>query len=244
MPIQPCRYRLRFVLVFNLVFEFFVKGIDRRELIHPLIGTASVDQHAIRSITPRRTLVWWHGRLAHRCPNILNDIDAGADVTTGGDGPDHLAGIGDVNVIVDHDDKLAAVGASAGASGDEQRLFGVPGIALFNGNNGEGPWLATVNKTPYAYHFRDASFFKLLPKRGGTEGDRQVTRRRLERRRAEENRVISIIHPFHGHHRSFTDIFIGKISRPFAERSFFWHLFVFHRWQLAFEHDFRVGGNV
>ncbi len=44
-------------------------------------------------------------------------------MAAGGDGPDHLRRVGDVDVVIDDDDKFAAVGAGARAGGDEQSLF-------------------------------------------------------------------------------------------------------------------------
>src|SRR3989304_5511771 len=53
----PQKLKLEFPLACNLIFEFLGKRVDRRELVHPLVGPAGIDQHAVRGVNARRAFL-------------------------------------------------------------------------------------------------------------------------------------------------------------------------------------------
>src|SRR5215208_5587840 len=103
------RESLQFKFLCDFILEIFFEGVDRGKLIHPLIGTAGVDEHAVRSVAARRAFFRRHGGLAHRGPDVFDYIDAAAHITASSDGPDDLAGIGNIDVVVYDHDKFAAI---------------------------------------------------------------------------------------------------------------------------------------
>src|SRR5262249_11616177 len=139
--------------------------------------------------------------------------------------------------------KLSPVGSSPRARGNEQCLFGVSGITLLDGDHGEWARLAAVNETPDALHFGNSGLLQLLPKRSGTERDGEITGWGFQRRRAQHNRIISIIDPLHHHDWRFADVLLGEITRPLPKGSFLGHLLVLHVRKLTFENDSGMRGN-
>src|SRR3990170_3938216 len=53
----PQKLNLKFPLAGDLILEFLGKRVDRRELVHPLIRPAGINQHAVRGIAARRALL-------------------------------------------------------------------------------------------------------------------------------------------------------------------------------------------
>src|SRR4029434_9395914 len=105
-------------------------------------------------------------------------------VTARSDRPDDVGRVGDIDIVIDDHDKLSSVSSRPRARGNEQRLFGVPGIALLDCDHGERARLAAVNETPDALDFRNSRFLQLLPEGGGAERDREITGRGVEDRKS------------------------------------------------------------
>ncbi len=113
-------------------------------------------------------------------------------------------------------------------------------VTLLDGDHRKRPGLTAVNEAPNPFDFGDAGFLQLLPERRRTERYREVTRRRFERRRAEQDRIVAVVNALDLHDRRLADVGVGEIAGPFAEGTFFRHLCVFHRQNIAFEHDLCV----
>ena len=89
-------------------------------------------------------------------------------MTTGSDCPNHIGGIGDIDVIIDHHDEFTLVGSGTGAGGNQQRLFRVAGITLLDGYDTMRPRLTAINESPNAFDLRNSRFLQLFPLPGST----------------------------------------------------------------------------
>src|SRR5262249_56663246 len=107
-----------------------------------------------RSLASRRAVFRRQSMFATGGPAPFHNVEALADVTAGSDCPDDVGRVGDIDIVVHDYDKLATVGSRPRASGHQQRLFGVSGIALLDGDHGKRARLAAVDETPDALHFR------------------------------------------------------------------------------------------
>src|ERR1044071_10072802 len=125
------------------------------------------EERSVRSITTWRAFFRWHGRLANRCPNILHNINSAAHIAASRNCPNDLARIGNINIVVHDNNEFASICACAGTSRDQQRLFGVAGIALLDRDHRKGSGLAAVDKTPDAFDLGYACLLELFPERRG-----------------------------------------------------------------------------
>src|SRR5688500_10427025 len=166
--------RLNLKFFADLVLEFFSESIHRRELIHPFERPASVDQYAIGGIATRRALFGRQRRLAHGGPHAFNDVEIFTHMAASGNRPDNVGRIGDVDVVIDNHDELAAIGAGTSAGGDEQSLFRMTCVALFDGYDGKRSRLAAVYKPPYYFDLGNACLLQLIPKPGIADPRRQI----------------------------------------------------------------------
>src|ERR1700745_1817179 len=89
---------LQLPLLLYLILDFLGKSVNRRKLIHPFIGPAGINQHAIRGIAPRRALFGGQGRFADRGPDTFHHVQSFPNMTARRDGPYNVGGIGNVDV--------------------------------------------------------------------------------------------------------------------------------------------------
>src|SRR5262249_51464071 len=83
----------------DLLFHVRRERVDLGEFIHPAIGPAGVDQHAVGGVAARRALVRRDRGIGRRSPYVFDEINAFARIAAGRDSPDHVAQIGDVHVV-------------------------------------------------------------------------------------------------------------------------------------------------
>ena len=116
----------------DLLLEFRGELHNIRELIRPLIRTAGIDQHAIGGISSGRTGGRFDRGLRRRGPDAFDDIDTFADVAARGHCPDDIGRVGDIDIVIDHDDEFTAIGAGPRACGLQRGLLGMTGVALLD----------------------------------------------------------------------------------------------------------------
>src|SRR5436305_5240024 len=125
-------FEQRSILVVELILEFVAHCVDRRELVAPLVGPGGVDDRS-----RIETFVFLgNSRIEGSAPAAANDVDV-FRFRAGGDGPDDVIGIVDVDVIIYDNDVSAQISTGPALACDEGCLLGVTGIALIDFDDGE-----------------------------------------------------------------------------------------------------------
>src|SRR5215471_20078615 len=209
-----------------------------RQHVCPLGADARVEllarpRHARKAVAPRPRFagVNDHARIARivtavshgverRTPAAAQGLDAFARIEARAHRPYHLIHVGGIDVLIDHHHETVGVSPSMALRGDEPSLLGVTGILLLD-RDGEPQPTAAGRMRPYAFHFRHASRFKLVPHSAGPVGAaiEGIIIGRYRRNCAQQDGLIAVHERFDADRRLFFRT-AGVIAGPLAERPF------------------------
>src|SRR5690606_18912108 len=123
-------------------------------------------------------------------------------VVAGAHRPDDLLQVGDVDIVIDHDDDAVEIRTLPALAGYQRRLFGVPGVPLLDGDHVEQSATADAVR-PGRDHIRNTGGSYLAAEVGAASIllEPLAFVRRLLRWATEENRVVPVVDGFHPEHR-------------------------------------------
>src|SRR5574342_373129 len=139
------KYIFKFPAPFRdkLAAQFRAHLDDRVGSILPLIGPAGIN-HCLGSehsawIGARVFLIRWNCRIGRTAPTAPDDLDRSLGVGPGGNGPNHIAQIGDIDVVIDHNRVSADVNARGALRSEHPSLAGMAWVALLDGDHVKKP---------------------------------------------------------------------------------------------------------
>ena len=121
---------------------------------------ASIDQR-LRSV--RALFRWILCRVEPSAPSVAQDIDVIDRIAPAAHRPDDLIHIGRVDVFIDSDDPLGVVSTARYLRRQCERLRGVPGITLLEGNDRHAKSAGSGRMRIDALDSRYPELFQIIP---------------------------------------------------------------------------------
>src|SRR5205807_3358515 len=186
-----------------------------RKLVAPLPRPRRVDDHArVVALDVRRD-----GRIERAGPGPVDDVEGALGIRTGQHGPHDVVDVGDIDVLVHHDDDAAQVRADAAHRGDVSGLPGVPRVALLDRDRVQ----ESAASDPEAVRVDDAGHagrLELAQKECASQIFAVAVRlvRRLVWRDAEDDRIVAVVDGLNLEDRLRARA-RGVIAGPLAERT-------------------------
>src|SRR6266481_5785340 len=179
--------------------------------MHPFIGTARIDE------PPRlkTALVWRNDRVYGITPATAENVDVLHGLGPGAECPQQFIAIPNVDVIVDDDNVTGQKRSRAALRRNRHSLLGMTGITLPDRDDDQQTRLIISN----AFYIRYAGFVEVIPYVG--RADEIIFRpwRRPVRRRARDDRIVTMHETLHLEYRFGTET-TGVVAGKLAERSF------------------------
>src|SRR6185436_18640037 len=117
----------------DFIFQLTARAADLGKFLTPLVGTCRVDYGA-RAVAD---FVAWDTRVERTAPGASEDFDRLRRIGAAAERPQKFFGVGDVDVVIDHDHVAAEIRARAALARDQARLARVAGIALLDRDDRE-----------------------------------------------------------------------------------------------------------